>query len=148
MVLYFTVEGKPIPQGRPRVTTKFGYAMAYDSKRNKDYKQRVTERARKAIIYQSGFEEPSSCLMDVSITFNFEPPKSWNKDQKNKALMGYLSPGHNKSCGDLDNLAKSILDALNGVIWIDDSQIESLHVRKTYSKHAGASVKIIKHEPK
>ncbi len=32
--------------------------------------------------------------------------------------------------GDVDNLAKGILDACNGVIWKDDSQIVDLHVTK------------------
>lgn len=36
----------------------------------------------------------------------------------------------NQGYGDIDNLAKSILDACNGVIWKDDSQIVDLHIRK------------------
>ena len=32
--------------------------------------------------------------------------------------------------GDIDNLAKGILDACNGVLWKDDSQIVDLHIRK------------------
>lgn len=35
---------------------------------------------------------------------------------------------------DADNLAKSILDALNGVTWDDDSQVWDLHVRKAISR--------------
>jgi Holliday junction resolvase RusA-like endonuclease len=32
--------------------------------------------------------------------------------------------------GDIDNYAKTILDALNGVAWVDDKQIERLWVVK------------------
>jgi len=32
--------------------------------------------------------------------------------------------------GDIDNYAKLIMDALNGVAWVDDRQIVSLSVRK------------------
>jgi Holliday junction resolvase RusA-like endonuclease len=32
---------------------------------------------------------------------------------------------------DVDNLAKTILDALNGVVWFDDSQVKSLIATKT-----------------
>lgn len=35
---------------------------------------------------------------------------------------------------DLDNMAKSVLDALNGLAYIDDSQIYSLTLFKTYSE--------------
>lgn len=31
--------------------------------------------------------------------------------------------------GDVDNLAKAVLDAANGVLWADDAQIVDLHVR-------------------
>lgn len=30
--------------------------------------------------------------------------------------------------GDADNLAKSVLDALNGIAWNDDRQVEELHI--------------------
>ena len=30
--------------------------------------------------------------------------------------------------GDLDNTAKALLDALNGIAWVDDSQIVELHM--------------------
>ena len=29
--------------------------------------------------------------------------------------------------GDIDNLAKAVLDACNGILWLDDSQIVELH---------------------
>jgi Holliday junction resolvase RusA-like endonuclease len=32
--------------------------------------------------------------------------------------------------GDLDNTLKVILDALNGIAWVDDGQIEMLHVER------------------
>lgn len=31
---------------------------------------------------------------------------------------------------DLDNLAKSVLDALNGIVWRDDAQVASLSMSK------------------
>lgn len=37
-----------------------------------------------------------------------------------------------KKYGDIDNLAKAVLDACNGVLWIDDSQITELHAYKHY----------------
>lgn len=32
--------------------------------------------------------------------------------------------------GYIDNLTKSIMDALTGVLWLDDSQVAELHVSK------------------
>ena len=33
---------------------------------------------------------------------------------------------------DVDNIAKAVLDALNGVIWVDDKQVVELTVKKYY----------------
>jgi Holliday junction resolvase RusA-like endonuclease len=38
-------------------------------------------------------------------------------------------PARGKLRGDLDNIAKAIGDAGNGVLWNDDAQIEELHAR-------------------
>lgn len=40
---------------------------------------------------------------------------------------------------DLDNLLKACMDALNGVVWIDDSQIEHFTVTKYVGQGAGQS---------
>lgn len=36
--------------------------------------------------------------------------------------------------GDIDNFNKLVLDALTGIVWEDDSQIEELRLRKAYDK--------------
>lgn len=38
---------------------------------------------------------------------------------------------------DLDNIAKGILDALNGVLWADDSQVDRLAIIRGRSTRAG-----------
>ena len=35
---------------------------------------------------------------------------------------------------DLDNLAKGVLDAANGILWVDDAQIVQLSVEKQYGE--------------
>lgn len=44
--------------------------------------------------------------------------------------------------GDVDNLAKSILDALNGIAYRDDSQVLELRVRKTPGGVPGVLVQL------
>jgi len=56
-------------------------------------------------------------------------PKSFNKRMTELCLSGSERP---KSKPDLDNVAKAILDALNGVVYKDDSQICELFVKKMY----------------
>lgn len=37
--------------------------------------------------------------------------------------------------GDVDNLAKGILDACNGLLWIDDAQVTDLHISKNLADY-------------
>jgi Holliday junction resolvase RusA-like endonuclease len=43
---------------------------------------------------------------------------------------------------DVDNAAKAVLDALNGVAWEDDSQVQRLVVEKSYGPEARTTVRI------
>jgi Holliday junction resolvase RusA-like endonuclease len=47
---------------------------------------------------------------------------------------------------DIDNVVKSIFDALNKVAFNDDTQIISLSVRKFYSEHPRVEVTIWEYE--
>lgn len=44
--------------------------------------------------------------------------------------------------GDVDNLAKSILDGLNGIMYLDDKQIVELHIRRCYGTPCGFDLEI------
>lgn len=43
---------------------------------------------------------------------------------------------------DLDNCAKSILDGLNGVVWVDDKLIVDLQVRRRYAAESGFRLRV------
>jgi Holliday junction resolvase RusA-like endonuclease len=46
--------------------------------------------------------------------------------------------------GDIDNYSKGVLDALNGIAWVDDVQVTSLEVTKEYApKTERGSIQII-----
>ena len=42
----------------------------------------------------------------------------------------------------MDNVAKAVLDAINGVAWHDDSQVAELIVRKSYGTAVATEVTI------
>lgn len=44
--------------------------------------------------------------------------------------LSFYLPDHRRR--DADNLSKAVLDALNGVIWKDDTQVQQLFIRKFY----------------
>lgn len=44
--------------------------------------------------------------------------------------------------GDLDNHAKSVSDACNDVLWVDDRQIDELHVKRLRDGTEGVHVRV------
>lgn len=68
-----------------------------------------------------------------------EIPQSKSKKQKEKMLTGEIKPVVKP---DVDNVAKSILDALNGIIYLDDKQIIELDIKKIYAETSWTEVKI------
>lgn len=67
-----------------------------------------------------------------------EIPKSWSKTDQAKAMANNLRP---TSTPDWDNYGK-ITDALNGVVWKDDSQVVDGRVLKYYSDQPGLRIEI------
>lgn len=125
----FFVQGTPQGKGRPRVT-KYG---AYTPEKTKQYEQLV----RWSWKAQSG-ECIANKPLYVEITAYMPIPKGTSKK---KAAFMIGSPHAKKP--DADNIAKAVLDALNGYAYQDDSAVCALRVTKLYSEKPGVSVEII-----
>ena len=70
-------------------------------------------------------------------------PKSDSKKKKELKLSGKIRPTMKP---DNDNIAKSVLDALNGLAYVDDKQIVELKVDKYYGAEPCVYVKLIELE--
>ena len=66
-------------------------------------------------------------------------PKSDSKMKKKAKLEGMIRPAVKPAC---DNLAKSILDSLNGFAYHDDKQVVELSVKKYYAENAEVRVRL------
>ena len=67
----------------------------------------------------------------VKITAYFKPAESLSKKKKQELVDGEFGFLHRP---DVDNIAKSILDALNGLAYKDDSQVANLLILKCYGE--------------
>jgi Holliday junction resolvase RusA-like endonuclease len=132
MAITFSVPGDPVPQPRPRVSTRGGFARAYVPKTHAvhAYRAAIAEAARAAGAGVHG--EP----VNVVIDFVAQRPKSHLRKSGVKPDAPKLPRF------DLDNAAKACLDALNGVAWEDDSQVARLVVEKSYGTEARTTVRI------
>lgn len=134
MKIEFTVYGEPVAQGRPRATTQGGHVRMYDPEKSSNYKQYVKLTASN--------HRPPELLVDaltMKVRIYRPMPKSFSKKKQQMAKDGALRPTTKPDC---DNYLKTIKDALNGVIWKDDSQVVEVTVGKFYSDAPRVEVEI------
>ena len=135
-MITFIVDGTAVPKQRPRITRG---GQAYTPKKTRDYEGRV----RKAFLssYQGfmpvfGGDVP----VRVSIEVIQQIPKSWSNSKTLKAEHGEVATVSRN--GDLDNIAKSIVDALKGYTFKDDAQVTTLMISKRYGADPYVTVRI------
>lgn len=133
MEIKFTVPGQPVPQGRPRFTTK-PFMRTYDPPQSAKYKRKVKKFADKIAP-----DEPLKGELLVEVLIFKETLKSFSKVKKKAAEAKTLRP---ITKPDADNYAKGILDAVKGVLWEDDGQVVDLVTRKFYSEIPRAEITV------
>lgn len=137
-MIEFKVEGKAVPQPRPRVVRmRNGQTRAYNSEKSVVYKRIVKAAALSEMNKQrlTMTDRP----LAMRLTFVFAPPKSYTKKKLEAVESGELR--YTKK-PDLDNLAKAILDACNNTVYKDDSQIITLSINKEYGHTDHVAVEI------
>ena len=134
-MISFTVNGAAVPKQRPRISGR----RAYTPKRTKDYEERVLDAFRSSY---KGFYPAFGKDVPVRICISViqEIPKSWSKKKRAQAESGEIVPLSRN--GDVDNIAKSILDALNGFAYEDDCQVTTLIITKQYGANPCAEVRL------
>lgn len=126
MIKEFTIPGEPKGKARPR----FGKGRTYTPKETAEYEEMVgMEYKRQCDGYNFTFDGDK---LPVSVAINafFGIPKSASKKKRAQMVCGEILPTKKP---DADNIAKIIMDGLNGVAFSDDAQVISLTVNKMYS---------------
>lgn len=131
-VIIFTVVGKPRAKQRPRLT-KSGHA--YTPQETINYENWV----KQCFLDQCEGQRMLEDELVAELVAIYPIPKSKSKRVKEEMEQDNIRP---TSKPDLDNIAKSILDALNGIAYQDDSQIVKLSVEKKYGDEPMVKVKI------
>lgn len=123
---HYVLDGNPIALKRPRLANDH----LYDP-----HKQQKFSAGIQLASQHEG--EPLTQALGLTVTFFLQLHKTARKT-KNQVPNAY-----HKQRPDLDNLLKFLLDAANGVIYQDDSQIASLTATKRYSHIPRTEVDII-----
>ena len=114
----FEIPGRPIPWMRARRKNNRYFDAQADKK----------VAVRHLVRSQMRIKEPISEPIKLTIEFHMSVPTSWAKKRRESVFKTPHRP-----TPDLDNMVKFICDALNKVLWVDDSLIYEIHSRKFYS---------------
>lgn len=118
--LFMPVE--PVAKGRPRFYRHGRAVVAVTPNKTRKYEAEILNRVARHMRAMS--LETQSGPLKLEIVFYFKRPKSHTKKQRLIA--------HHIIRPDLDNLCKGVLDALNGELFKDDSQVCMLSAVKRY----------------
>lgn len=127
-MISFSIPGKP--QGKARARTVY----------NPNIKRSVSYTPEKTMLYENfiktmylnKYQDMKYCKdkpLYITIFAYFPVPKSVSKKRKHDMLCNVEKPTKKP---DIDNIAKVILDALNGIAYDDDAQIVALSIYKFY----------------
>lgn len=134
LVVTFIVDGDPVPKGRPRFARRGQFVQTYTDAKTIDYETQVAMRARHAI----GSTKPLEGALSVFLYLRYTVPASYSKKRKEACLRGVEYPKRI----DIDNVYKSVTDAMNGIVYLDDSQIVEAHIKKVYAEESGANIMV------
>lgn len=118
--------GSPRGKERPRLT-KSGHV--YTPEKTRNYEGALKFAGQQVM----GDNPPLTGALEIDIMIRVPISPSWPKKRQEAARSGLERPTKKP---DFDNYAK-VCDALNLVVWVDDSQIVDGRVRKFYSDKPG-----------
>lgn len=126
------IAGNPVPKARARVT-KTG--IAYTPAKTRKWEQTAALMAQAEMAGRA----PLECPLEVVVIAEWPAPQSWPEWKRAAAVQGRLC---HTTKPDADNIVKAAVDALNGVVFRDDSQIVGMIARKAYSEMPGVTIRV------
>ncbi len=122
------VTGDPRGKGRPRSRIAGNsfrqFVQVYTDPETRAYEDRLRAAAALAMHGHSMLIG----AVEVRVEAHFAVPASWSNRKSQRALAGEIRPTGKP---DWDNIGK-VVDALNGIVWKDDSQVVDGRILKFY----------------
>ena len=137
-MIKFRYNGEAVGKGRPRVSRRGMYVHTYTPE-----KTRAFEEAIRFEFMASNCEQmpvyPREKSLKAEVTIGVSIPKSYSKKKQALCRDRVLAPSKKP---DIDNVLKSIFDALNGYCYEDDVQIIKVIAEKRYAEDPFVEVMI------
>lgn len=140
LVAEFTVLGQARPAGSKKAfahpTTGRIIVTDQSGAAGKTWRNDVRAEAVKVMT------EPLRGPVAMDITFHRKRPKGQYGSGRNSATVKDSSPAYPIVAPDVDKLSRSVLDALTGIAYVDDSLVVEKIVRKRYAHTDRTEIKV------
>lgn len=125
------VPGLPAPQGSKKVvpTARGHRVIEGNEARLRPWRQAVAIEASLAMGRDAS---PTRGAVRVELAFSFPRPAGHYGNGRNQGIVRDSAPAYKTTKPDLDKLARSVLDALTGIVFVDDAQVDELLARKRF----------------
>ena len=125
------VLGEPMGKQRPRATSFGGHTRIYTPSKTLSYEARFAHEFKEK--YPEAKPLTGPIAVEVKVWFGLKKADYNSKGKPNKhglaKLVGEELPTKKP---DADNILKAVLDGLNGIAFVDDSQVVAVNVQKRY----------------
>lgn len=118
-MIFFSIPLTPMVKQRPRFVNHNGRRFVYTDKKTVDFEKSFKELSMPYCVNINRVRVNHICIHFFKVR-----PKSLSK----KILAWRTRP-------DLDNLAKAVLDSLQGIAFDDDGQLDSIVLKKSFDTY-------------
>lgn len=132
-VITIELMGEPRGKGRPRFVRATGHA--YTPAETRKYEDALRYAAGEAMAGRPPLDGP----VDLKVNVHLPVPQSWSGKRRREALAGVIWPTKRP---DSDNYLKAAEDALNMIVFRDDSQVVHIEVEKRYSDRPRLTIEV------
>jgi len=129
----FEVPGNPVPQPRARISTRGGFGRAYTPG---DHPIHAYRAAVAAAARAAGATPTDAVPITLIVDLVFARPKSHYRKSGLKPDAPKLPRP------DCSNVLKGLEDSLNGVAWVDDTQVGKVIVEKSFGTEGRTTIRI------
>ena len=129
----FKVDANPVGKQRARYVKRGNFVQTYTPEKTRTYETLIKDAAIEAMGASEPLETPVSLYLYIRVPI----PASATKKRLQAISDGSEKPTKKP---DASNVLKSVEDAMNGVVYKDDSQIINIHVTKVYCSVSGIDV--------
>jgi crossover junction endodeoxyribonuclease RusA len=124
----FTVYGQPVAQGSKKIIGRNVIEMA--DARLRAWRQDVATTAKQAMEGRTPYREP----VDVRLMFFLPRPQGHFGTGRNIEKLKPSAPLAPAVHPDLDKLTRAMLDAMTGIVFLDDKQVVAMTLSKLYAE--------------